>query len=106
MEASSHTNDLFDLSGKTALVTGGGRGIGRMLVFGLAEMGCDVVVSSRKLENCEAVVKEVEGLGRQATAITTDMSKPDQIDALVAELDARSLGIDVLVNNAGVTWGY
>jgi gluconate 5-dehydrogenase len=99
------TNELFDLSGKTALVTGGGRGIGRMLALGLAEMGCNLVLSSRKLENCEEVAQEIRDLGGEATAIAVDMARPEEIEALVATLDEREISIDILVNNAGVTWG-
>lgn len=99
------TRELFDLSGRTALVTGGGRGIGLDLAVGLAEAGADVVVASRKRDNCEAAAEEIEKLGRKAWAMAVDMSKPDEIDALVQELDEEVPPIDILVNNAGVTWG-
>jgi len=99
------TAELFDLTGRTAVVTGGGRGIGLDLAIGLAEAGADVVVASRKQENCEAAAEEIRKLGRKAWAMAVDMSKPEQIDAFVAALDEAVPQIDILVNNAGVTWG-
>jgi len=99
------TRDLFDLSGRTAVVTGGGRGIGLDVAIGLAEAGADVVVASRKLDNCEAAAEEIRKLGREAWAMAVDMSKPDDVDAFVQALDSAVPRIDILVNNAGVTWG-
>ena len=61
-----HVRDLFDLSGRTALVTGGGRGIGRHIAIGLAEAGADVFIASRKLSNCEETVAAIEKIGRRA----------------------------------------
>jgi NAD(P)-dependent dehydrogenase (short-subunit alcohol dehydrogenase family) len=99
------TRDLFDLSGRTALVTGGGRGIGLDMAVGLAEAGANVVVASRKLAKCEEAAEEIRKLGREATALAVDMSKGEDIDRFVAELDAKAPPIDILVSNAGVTWG-
>jgi gluconate 5-dehydrogenase len=99
------TRDLFDLHGRTAVVTGGGRGIGLDIALGLAEAGADVVVASRKQANCEAAAEAIRKCGRKAWAMAVDMSKPDRIDAFVRELDEAVPRIDVLVNNAGVTWG-
>jgi gluconate 5-dehydrogenase len=100
-----HVRDLFDLTGKTALVTGGGRGLGRHIALGLAEAGADVVVASRKLAHCEAVAGVIEKLGRRALAVEVDLLDADAIEALVE----RSLGeftrLDVLVNNAALLWG-
>ena len=61
--------NLFDLTGKTAIVTGGGRGLGKAIAIGLAGAGADVVVASRKVENCEAVAREIEASGRRALAV-------------------------------------
>ncbi|MBW2383563.1 MAG: glucose 1-dehydrogenase [Deltaproteobacteria bacterium] len=99
------THDLFDLSGRTALVTGGGRGIGLDMAVGLAEAGANLIVASRKIANCEAAAEEIRKLGRQATALVVDMSSGEDIDRFVAELDQAAAPIDILVNNAGVTWG-
>ena len=99
------TRDLFDLSGRVAVVTGGGRGIGLDLAMGLAEAGADVVVASRKLANCEAAAEQIRKLGRSAQALAVDMSKPASIDAFADALETAVPRLDVLVNNAGVTWG-
>lgn len=99
------TRQLFDLSGRTAVVTGGGRGIGLDIAVGLAEAGADVVLASRKLANCEAAAEEIRKLGRNARAMAVDMSKPAQIDAFAKQLADTLPAVDILVNNAGVTWG-
>jgi gluconate 5-dehydrogenase len=99
------TTDLFDLSGKTALVTGGGRGIGLHLATGLAEAGAEVIVASRKLANCEQAAESIRKLGGKATALALDMSKADDIERFVGELDVAAPRLDILVNNAGITWG-
>jgi gluconate 5-dehydrogenase len=97
--------DLFDLSGKWALVTGGGRGIGRHIAIGLAEAGADVAVASRKLANCEEVVRQIETLGRRGVAIQADLSKPQDVDALAERALAEMGRLHILVNNAAVIWG-
>ena len=93
--------ERFSLDGKTALVTGASRGIGRAIALGFAEHGADLVLSSRKREGLEAVAKEVEALGRNATVLPANMSDEASLEALVAELDARGPVPDILVNNAG-----
>ncbi len=100
-----HVAKLFDLTGRTALVTGGGRGIGRHIAIGLAEAGADVVVASRKLSNCEAVASEIEKLGRRACAIAVDLADPETVDALADRALEEVKRLDILVNNAGVIWG-
>ncbi len=98
------TPDLFDLRGKKALVTGGGRGIGRHLSIGLAEAGAYVIAASRTRESCEEVARAIAELGGEAEARALDVSKPESIDALMAEVRAEHGAIDVLVNNAGMVW--
>lgn len=100
-----HVRELLDLSGRTALVTGGGRGIGRHLALGLAEAGADVIVASRKQANLDETVHRIEQEGRRAWAIEADLSKPEDIDALVAEVRATVDRLDVLVANSGFAWG-
>lgn len=100
-----HVRELFDLTGRTALVTGGGRGLGRHLAVGLAEAGADVVVASRRLANCQAVAREIVRLGRRALAVEADLARPESIEALVARCLSEFSRLDVLVNNAALLWG-
>ena len=96
--------ELFDLTGKVAVVTGGSRGIGRSVVLGLAAAGADVVVASRKAANCEAVAEEVRtGLGRRALPLGFNASRWDDCDRLVDAVYDHFGCCDVLVNNAGMS---
>jgi NAD(P)-dependent dehydrogenase (short-subunit alcohol dehydrogenase family) len=98
--------DMFSLKGKVALVTGGGRGIGKFIATGLAEAGADIILTSRKLKNLEATAKELEAEYKvKALAIASDMAKEETIDAMLADAVAKLGHIDILVNNAGATWG-
>jgi NAD(P)-dependent dehydrogenase (short-subunit alcohol dehydrogenase family) len=98
--------DLFDLAGKVVVVTGGSRGLGREMVLACARRGADVVVASRKVENCQAVAVEVEALGRQALAIGFHAASWSDADALVDAVVGRFGRIDVLINNAGMAPVY
>jgi NAD(P)-dependent dehydrogenase (short-subunit alcohol dehydrogenase family) len=100
-----HVRDLFDLSGRTALVTGGGRGLGRHIAIGLAEAGADVCVASRNLESCSAMAREIDAIGRKGRAFRADLAKPEEVEALADEAIAEVGRLDILVNNAGVIWG-
>jgi NAD(P)-dependent dehydrogenase (short-subunit alcohol dehydrogenase family) len=96
-------NDLFDLTGKVALVTGGSRGLGLRMVRAFARHGADVIIASRKLDACEAVAEEVRALGRRAMAYAVHAARWDQIDALIEAAYAEFGRIDILVNNAGMS---
>lgn len=93
----------FDFTGQVALVTGGSRGLGYQIVKALAERGADVVVASRKLENCEAVAREVEALGRQALPLACHVGRWADIDRAVEAAYERFGRIDILFNNAGLS---
>jgi NAD(P)-dependent dehydrogenase (short-subunit alcohol dehydrogenase family) len=96
--------ELFDLSGKVAVVAGGSRGMGREMVLAFAEAGADVVIASRKLENCEAVAAEVEQQhGRQALAVSAHSGRWEDMDMLADTAYDRFGHVDVLVNNAGMS---
>jgi gluconate 5-dehydrogenase len=103
-EVALRVQELFDLSGRTALVTGGGRGLGRFIALGLAEAGADVVVASRKLDNIQSVAREIEKLGRRAWALEADLGDEASIDALADRAFAEAGRVDILVNNAAVAW--
>jgi NAD(P)-dependent dehydrogenase (short-subunit alcohol dehydrogenase family) len=95
---------LFDVSGKVALVTGGSRGIGLMIARGLLESGARVLISSRKAADIEAAAAELSSIG-DCTAIVADVSTPEGAQALAEAVRAQTDRLDVLVNNAGATWG-
>ena len=94
---------LFDFTGKVILVTGGSRGLGYQMVKAFAERGADVIIASRKLDNCETVAQECRALGRKALAISAHVGKWDECDRLIAESYAAFGRVDVLVNNAGMS---
>jgi len=96
---------LFDLSGKTALVTGGSRGLGLQMAHALGEAGARVVVSSRKAEDLEQAVVELQAAGIDARWIAADCAREDDIQRLAAETLQRVGDVDILVNNAGASWG-
>lgn len=96
-------DNLFDFTGKVALVTGGSRGLGRQMVLAMAERGADVVITSRKLDVCEEVAAEVEAMGRQALPYACHVAKWEEIDGLVDAAYERFGKVDVLVNNAGLS---
>jgi NAD(P)-dependent dehydrogenase (short-subunit alcohol dehydrogenase family) len=94
------------LEGKVALVTGGSRGLGRAMALGFAGAGADVIVASRKLENCQAVVAEVEAKGRRGLAVACHVGHWDELDGLVEQSYETFGRVDVLVNNAGMSLLY
>ncbi|HYL81766.1 MAG TPA: SDR family NAD(P)-dependent oxidoreductase, partial [Candidatus Acidoferrum sp.] len=93
------------LADKVALVTGGGAGIGRAIVLALAREGADLVIPDIRLDQAEAVAREVRGLGRKATPLQVDVTKQAQIERAIADSLGQCGRIDILVNNAGVTPG-
>jgi gluconate 5-dehydrogenase len=99
-----HVSALFDLRGRHALVTGGGRGIGRHLAIGLAEAGAHVVVASRKRDACEATAAAIRATGGVATVFASDLSDAAACEKLVASVVSATGRLDVLVNNAARVW--
>ena len=95
--------DLFELTGRVAVVTGGSRGLGREMVLAFAEHGADVVIASRKLANCEAVAEEVRAMGRRALPIAYHAGSWADADRLADAAYAMFGRVDVLVNNAGMS---
>jgi NAD(P)-dependent dehydrogenase (short-subunit alcohol dehydrogenase family) len=95
----------ISLQGKTALVTGGGRGIGRSIAKHLAEAGANVVIASRKLENLQATASELAQLPGQVVPIACHVGRLEQLEGLVRETEARVGPVDVLVNNAATNIG-
>lgn len=97
------TARLFDVAGKAAVVTGGTRGIGRMIAGGLADAGMQVYVSSRKRDACEAAASEI-GHDR-CVAVPADVSTTEGVESLVGAVREREQELHLLINNAGITWG-
>jgi NAD(P)-dependent dehydrogenase (short-subunit alcohol dehydrogenase family) len=97
-------HDLFSISGKTALVTGGTRGIGKMIAEGFVNAGATVYISSRKAEACADVAAELSKAG-SCTGLPADLSSEEGCRRLAEEVAARVDALDILVNNAGATWG-
>ena len=101
------TDELLDLSGKVAVVTGGSRGIGRAVAEGMALAGADVVIASRKLDNCETAAREIAAsTGRRAVAVACHVGKWADCDRLVDTVYDEFGRCDVLVNNAGMSPAY
>ena len=102
--ASAGVPDLFSIAGKTAVVTGGSRGIGRMIAGGYVEAGAKVYVSSRKAETCREVADELSKVG-QCVALPADLSTESGCRQFAGEMAEREDAVHILVNNAGNTWG-
>jgi NAD(P)-dependent dehydrogenase (short-subunit alcohol dehydrogenase family) len=96
---------LFDLQGRTALVTGGSRGLGLQVAEALGEAGARVVLTARKATELAAAVEHLKGRGVDASSIAGDASQPDDVARVCAEALQRLGHVDILVNNAGAAWG-
>jgi NAD(P)-dependent dehydrogenase (short-subunit alcohol dehydrogenase family) len=96
---------LFDLTGRVAIVSGGSMGLGRQMAEGLAEMGANLVLCARKKERCEAAAESLRHLGVEVLALGCDVKDKSSIDDVVEKTLARFGRIDILINNAGVSWG-
>jgi NAD(P)-dependent dehydrogenase (short-subunit alcohol dehydrogenase family) len=100
-----HIRDLFDLTGRTAIVTGGSRGIGKEMAEGLAEAGANLMLCARRTEWLDETVNEFRAKEYNVAGRTCDVSKPEEVQAAVDETIRKFGSVDVLVNNAGVSWG-
>lgn len=101
-----HVMELFSLKGKTAIVTGGGRGLGEQIAQGFAEAGANLILCSRKLEACEDTAERLQKEHRVKTlALKCDVTNPDDVKHVVDQAVSEFGGIDILVNNSGASWG-
>jgi NAD(P)-dependent dehydrogenase (short-subunit alcohol dehydrogenase family) len=101
---SFNINDLFSVAGKTAIVTGGSRGIGKMIAQGFVANGVKTYITARKADACEATANELSEVG-ECVALPADLSIDEGREAFVTEIKSREDKIDILVNNAGAAWG-
>ncbi|MFD0050201.1 SDR family oxidoreductase [Actinomycetes bacterium NPDC127524] len=97
-------NNLFDLTGKTAIVTGGGRGLGKQIALALAEAGANIVVCSRNLEACKEVSSEIVEMGGTSISSCCDVSNEEDIERVINETISTFGTLDILVNNSGISW--
>lgn len=96
--------DLFDVTGKVAVVTGGSRGIGEMIAEGLVSNGVRVYITARKAEACDATAERLSAIG-ECISVPADLSTPEGVDAVAAAVTEREDKLHILVNNAGAAWG-
>ena len=100
-----HIRELFDLTGKVALVTGGSRGLGKAMAEGLAEAGAKLAITARRTEWLEPTAREFQDRGFECLAVPSDVSDPEQVERLVEATLDRFGRVDILVNCHGVSWG-
>jgi NAD(P)-dependent dehydrogenase (short-subunit alcohol dehydrogenase family) len=100
-----NVKQLFDVTGRVAIVTGGAAGLGLQMAEALAEMGANVVLCARKKDRCEQAAKELAKLGVKTLALECDVRNPASIREVVDRSAAEFGQIDILINNAGVSWG-
>lgn len=100
-----HVKELFDLTGKVAIVTGGGRGLGEQIAKGFAEAGANVVLCSRNVEACNEISNELKKLDVESLAFKCDVTNQDEVQHVVNQTFEKFGRIDILVNNSGASWG-
>ncbi|SDJ50093.1 SDR family oxidoreductase [Salimicrobium halophilum] len=101
-----HVHEWFQMDGKTAVITGGGRGLGAQMAEGLAEAGANIVLCSRKVENCEAMAEELKkNHDIKTLALACDVTDEESVKKVIEETVETFGTIDVLINNSGATWG-
>lgn len=100
-----NVKQLFDLTGRVAIVTGGATGLGRQMAEGLAEMGANLVLCARKKERCQQAAEDLQKLGVKTLALACDVKNPGDIHKVVDATIAQFGRIDILINNAGTSWG-
>jgi gluconate 5-dehydrogenase len=100
-----NVKQLFDLTGRVAIVTGGSIGLGRQMAQGLAEMGANVVLCARKKERCQQAAEDLQKLGVKTLALACDVKNPADISQVADATMAQFGRIDILINNAGTSWG-
>jgi len=104
-KAALSVRQLLDLTGRVAIITGGSIGLGRQMAEGLAEMGANLVLCARKAERCQEAAEQLQQLGIQAMSLACDVTNQASVQELVEATIAQFGKIDILINNAGISWG-
>ncbi|MFE8696704.1 SDR family oxidoreductase [Cytobacillus sp. FJAT-53684] len=99
-----NVKELFNLKNKTAIITGGGQGLGEQMAIALAEAGANIVICSRNIENCQKVCEQLVNTGVQSMAIKCDITNQEDIQNVVDQVIQQFGTIDVLINNSGTSW--
>ena len=97
---------MYQVKGKWALITGAARGIGYLAAKFMAEQGCNLLLHSRDLRHTEKVLREVTAAGVQAHAVAADLNDPEAVAAMLKEIDAMGMQVDIVLNNAGLQIAY
>ena len=97
---------MVNVKGRWPLITGASRGIGYLTAKFMAEQGCNLILHSRKIENCDKVLAEVKALGVEAYAVAAELSDLDAVEKMLAEIDALGMTVDIVLNNAGLQIAY
>ena len=97
---------MTDVKGKWALITGASRGLGYLSALFMAQRGCNLVLHSRDAAHCEKVLSEVKALGVEAYAVSAELSEPESVTDMLAEIDSNNTQIDIVLNNAGLQIAY
>ena len=97
---------MVNVKNRWALITGSSRGIGRLVALFMAEQGCNLILHSRKLEHTAGLLEEVKAKGVDAYSVAAELSKPDEVEAMLHEIDERGTSVDIILNNAGLQIAY
>jgi len=97
---------MIDVKGKWALITGASRGIGYLSAKFMAERGCNLILHSRTIENCENILSEVKEMGVEAYSVAADLADPEQVTAMLEEIDGIGTNVEIVLNNAGIQVAY
>lgn len=97
---------MISLANKWVLITGASRGIGRLSALFMAEQGCNLILHSRSIEGTRTLLEEVKAKGVEAYSVAAELSKADEVEKMLAEIDAKGTQVDVVLNNAGLQIGY
>ena len=97
---------MLEIKGKWALITGASRGIGRLTAVELAKKGCNLILQARKAENCRDISEELKAFGIETRSVGAELSKPAEVEKMLAEIDEMGINVEIILNNAGIQVAY